>query len=61
MESFSGVVYTPISVSTQVVTGTNYRFKCAASRPPSGLIWEAVVEIYRPMHGKAHIINIQRI
>lgn len=26
-----GVVYSPSKVSTQVIAGTNYRFKCSAS------------------------------
>ena len=61
LSGFVGVVYTPQSVSTQIVTGTNYRFKCAASIPPSEVIWEAILEIYQPLEGKPYIMGIQRI
>ena len=30
MKGFVGVTYTPNEVSTQVVAGTNYRFKCTS-------------------------------
>lgn len=56
-----GVVYTPISVSTQVVAGTNYRFKCEASVPPSEVIWEAIVEIFAPLDGKPYVTGIIRL
>ncbi len=61
MKGFVGVNYEPISVSTQIVNGTNYRFKCNASIPPSEVIWEAIVEIYKPIHGTAHITQIIRL
>ncbi len=56
-----GVTYTPISVSKQIVKGTNYRFKCDASMPPSEVIWEAIVEIYKPLKGNPVITGIIRI
>ena len=61
MAGFVGVTYTPQTVSTQVVAGTNYRFKCNASMPPSEVIWEAIVEIFQPLQGKPHVTGIVRI
>jgi len=61
LAGFVGVNYTPESVSTQVVAGTNYRFKCSASVPPSEVVWEAIVEIYAPLTGKPHITGITRL
>lgn len=61
MAGFVGVTYTPQAVSTQVVAGTNYRFKCTASMPPADVIWEAIVEIYQPLEGKPYITGIVRI
>lgn len=61
MEGFVGVKYTPEEVSTQVVNGTNYRYKCTASMPPADVVWEAIVEIYAPINGKPHVVSIHRI
>lgn len=61
MHGFVGVVYTPLEVSTQVVNGVNYRYKCSASMPPSEVIWQAIVEIYQPIDGKPHVVGITRI
>jgi hypothetical protein len=61
MEGFVGVSYLPSAVSTQVVAGMNYRFKCEASMPPSEVLWEAIVEIYQPLKGIPHITNITKI
>ncbi|WPR72942.1 hypothetical protein SLW70_07430 [Flavobacterium sp. NG2] len=61
LNGFVGVSYTPNSVSTQIVAGTNYRYKCTASMPPSEVIWEAVVEIFAPLNGKPYITGIVRI
>lgn len=61
MKGFVGVKYTPNAVSTQVVNGTNYRFKCTASMPPSEVVWEAIVEIYAPINGAPHVVSITRI
>lgn len=60
-KGFVGVKYTPITVSTQIVAGTNYRFKCTAQIPPSDVIWEAIVEIFKPLVGNPHITGITRI
>ncbi len=62
LNGFVGVHYDPQSVSTQVVAGVNYRFKCTASTPPAEVIWEAIVEIYAPLGGKKpHIVSITRL
>jgi hypothetical protein len=61
MNGFVGVKYQPQSVSTQVVNGTNYRYQCLASMPPSEVVWNAVVEIYAPIDGQPHVVGIQRI
>lgn len=61
MNGFVGVTYTPTAVSTQIVNGTNYRFKCSASIPPSEAIWEAVISIFKPLKGKPHITEIHRV
>lgn len=61
MAGFVGVHYTPGSVSTQVVAGENYHFKCMASIPPTDVMWEAIVEIYQPLKGPAHITGIHRV
>jgi hypothetical protein len=61
LKGFVGVKYTPIAVSTQIVAGTNYRFKCTAQIPPSDVIWEAIVEIFKPLVGNPHITGITRI
>ncbi|CAM1342085.1 hypothetical protein [Tenacibaculum amylolyticum] len=56
-----GVNYTPEKVATQVVAGMNYRFKCDASLSPSEVIWQAIIVIYQPLDGKAHIVSITRL
>lgn len=61
MAGFVGVTYTPQTVSTQLVAGTNYRFKCTASIPPAEVIWEAIVEIFQPLEGKPYVTGITRI
>lgn len=61
MKGFVGVKYTPQEVSTQIVAGTNYRFKCSASIPPSDVIWEAIVEIFNPLTGNPFILSITKI
>jgi hypothetical protein len=56
-----GVKYTPHKVSTQLVAGTNYRFRCSASMPPTDVIWDAIVEIYAPLKGEPYVTGITRI
>ncbi len=53
MKSLTGVGYHPFCVSTQVVSGTNYRFLCAATEMfPGALPYNAVVTIYVPLPGQ---------
>jgi len=61
LRGFVGVKYSPTEVSTQLVNGTNYRFKCTATMPPADVIWNAIVEIYKPIEGQPHIVAITRI
>lgn len=61
MHGFVGVKYNPQEVSTQLVNGTNYRFRCEATMPPADVVWEAIVEIYAPIHGQPHVVSIHRI
>ena len=62
MEGFVGVEYTPLTVSTQIVNGTNYRFECTA-RPvvPNPKEGKAIVQIYKPINGKAEVTEIKRL
>lgn len=62
LKGFVGVRYTPVAVSQQVVAGLNYRFFCntqAATQFP--LNGAAIVSIYKPLNGQAHITGIQKI
>lgn len=54
-----GVSYTPLSVSRQIVSGTNYRFRCIA-RPSTiePIQYEAIVQIYAPLKGKPFVTHI---
>lgn len=61
LNGFVGVNYEPSEVSTQLVNGTNYRYKCTASIPPAEVVWQAIVEIYKPINGKPHIVSIIRL
>jgi hypothetical protein len=56
-----GVKYTPQTVSTQVVAGTNYRYRCLASIPPADVVWEAIVEIFKPLKGDPYVTGIIRL
>lgn len=54
--------YIPFEVSTQVVAGTNYRFKCKSTVPLAKPIHgEAVVQIFQSLDGSAHITSITPI
>ncbi|MCV9930326.1 hypothetical protein OIU83_21890 [Flavobacterium sp. LS1R49] len=61
MNGLLGVKYNPITVSTQIVAGTNYRFKCNATVILSELDYEALVEIYKPLSGNAVLTGITPI
>jgi hypothetical protein len=57
-----GVQYSPLCVSTQLVSGTNYRFFCNAKGVyPNALNEVAIVQIYKPLNGEAHLTSITRV
>ncbi|MBC3954360.1 MULTISPECIES: hypothetical protein [Pseudomonas] len=57
-----GVNYTPNLVSTQVVNGTNYRYQANATVPgPTPYTWQAIVEIYAPINGDPHLVQIIKV
>lgn len=58
----TGVDYTALAVASQVVAGTNYRFFCNAKGVYPGALNEAaIVTVYKPLSGEAHITEINRI
>lgn len=61
IQSILGVDYSPTAVSKQIVNGTNFRFKCNASRPPSYVMWEAIVEIHQPIGEAPFVTGITRV
>lgn len=62
LNDYVGVKYTPHLVSTQVVNGKNYRYKCLAQLPgQSEVVWEALVYIYKPINGPAYITQITQL
>lgn len=61
LKGYVGVNYIPTEVSTQVVAGTNYRFRCTTSIPPSEIVYETIVKIYKPLVGEPYIVKIKRI
>jgi hypothetical protein len=62
MKGLIGVKYTPETVSSQVVEGMNYKFKCeglpAALKPVS---FQAMIQIYAPIGGTPVITHINPI
>lgn len=54
-----GVSYTPLEVSTQVVSGMNYKFICEA-RPAvvAPIVYKATVQIYAPLEGAPFVTHI---
>lgn len=61
MISLKGVDYVPYSVSTQVVAGINYRFKCTATVVyPNAKPYKAIVQIYKPLSGEPVITDIHK-
>ncbi len=62
MHNFVGVKYAPVAVSTQVVSGMLYKFFCnteaVTALPVRGA---AIVTIYAPPGGPAHITHIQPV
>ncbi len=62
LEGFVGVKYSPVAVSQQVVAGMNYRFFCNAKMvTPFSVNGSAMISIYKPLSGNAHIMSIQHI
>ncbi|HET7831581.1 MAG TPA: hypothetical protein VFK88_01315 [Gallionella sp.] len=54
-----GVEYTPLAVSTQVVSGMNYRFACNAKVVyPNALNHLAIVGIYKDTAGHTSVTGI---
>ena len=61
-EGFVGVSYEPVAFATQIVSGSNYSFFCNAKVVYPGASNEAaIVCIYKPLDGKAHIKEIRRV
>lgn len=61
--STGDVEYKPMSVATQVVAGTNYRFICKARETKKrGKRFDAVIVIYKPLpgQGEPRITSIER-
>jgi len=57
-----GVHYTPLAVATQVVAGLNYRFFCNYKVVyPNSPNEAAIVEIYQPVQGTAHVTSIKKV
>ncbi len=57
------IEYKPVSVATQVVAGTNYRFLCKArENRKRGKRFDAVIVIYKPLpgQGEPRITAIER-
>lgn len=49
----TGVKYTPQSVATQVVAGTNYRFVCTAeTATDKPAVHKAEITVYQPLPGQ---------
>lgn len=64
MTDMTGVSYTPESVATQVVAGTNYRFICTAkTATPGPETYEAEIIVFQPLpgQGEAKIAKITRL
>ncbi|MCL2109322.1 MAG: hypothetical protein FWH20_08275 [Oscillospiraceae bacterium] len=60
MADLDGVAYVPISVATQIVAGTNYRFFCDATAVyPGAEPTSKYVTIYQDLEGNVEITNIE--
>ena len=60
--SLVGVSYSPVAFATQIVAGTNYSFFCNAKGVyPNAPNQAAIVDIYQPLDGSAHITGIRII
>lgn len=62
LNNFVGVDYSPLLVATQVVAGENMNFFCNAKAVyPSAPNKGAIVSIYKPLDGEAHITEIKEV
>ncbi|MCL2053404.1 MAG: hypothetical protein FWG90_03040 [Oscillospiraceae bacterium] len=60
MADMDGVAYVPLSVSTQVVAGTNYRFLCSATGVyPGAEPTLKFVTIYQDLDGNLEVTDIE--
>ena len=61
MEKLIGVDYTAIElIETQLVNGTNYKFRCEAQVVyPGAEKKEAIVTIHKDLQGNLNILNIE--
>jgi hypothetical protein len=59
MSGLVGVIYEPVSVATQVVAGTNFRFTCnAVAVAPDAEPYVAYVNIYVSLEGVVDLVGI---
>jgi hypothetical protein len=62
LKGLVGVDYSPVAFATQVVSGTNYSFFCNAKAVyPDAPNQGAIVDIYKPLDGQAHLREIRTI
>lgn len=52
--------YTPLSVSTQVVSGLNYRFRCLYDDKTGNAPAYCHVTIYKPLQGNPELLKIEK-
>lgn len=62
-EGFTGASYTPVMLeATQVVTGTNYKFKADGTKTTNPMIQGTYyVYIYKDLQGNVSVLNIETI
>ena len=57
-----GVKYQPLAVSTQVVSGINYKFFCNSTPVyPDAITTPVMVKIYKQLDGTVHLLEIEKI
>ncbi len=62
LDGLVGVDYTPVAVSSQVVSGINYDFFCNAKEVyPTAVNEAAIVSIYAPATGDPKLMRIKPI
>lgn len=63
VKGLEGVEYKPLSVATQVVAGTNYRFLCRGRETArKGKRFDAVIVVYKPLPGQGapRVTSVER-